>query len=83
MLFYKNSQPNTIANIKHRTFVLLMAFIIFFVGITARLAYIQFSWSDELRDKAEGQWTRELGIYPKRGTIYDCNGIILAASVTR
>lgn len=83
MLFNKNTQSNTIANIKHRTFVLMMAFIIFFVGISARLAYIQFSWSDELRDKAEGQWTRELGIYPKRGTIYDCNGIILAASVTR
>ena len=83
MRFKKASQPNTLANIKQRTFVLLMAFIIFFVAITARLAYIQFAWSDELRDKAEGQWTRELGIYPKRGTIYDCNGIILAASVTR
>lgn len=70
-------------DIKHRSFTLLMVFIIFFVGITARLAYIQFVWSDELKEQAEGQWTRELGIYPKRGTIYDKNGVILAASVTR
>ncbi len=74
---------NNNKDIKHRVFVLLMVFLIFFTGITARLAYIQFSWSDELRDKAESQWTRELGIYPKRGTIYDKNGVILAASVTR
>ena len=70
-------------DIKHRSFVLLLVFCIFFVGITSRLAYIQFAWSDELRDKAESQWTRELGIYPQRGTIYDSNGLVLAASVTR
>lgn len=77
------NKTNPIGDIKHRSFVLLMVFVIFFVGITARLAYIQFAWSDELKDQAEGQWTRELGIYPKRGTIYDRNGVILAASVTR
>lgn len=74
---------NRLGDIKHRSFVLLMVFVIFFIGITARLAYIQFAWSDELKNQAEGQWTRELGIYPKRGTIYDKNGVILAASVTR
>lgn len=77
------NKVNPIGDIKHRSFVLLMVFVIFFVGITARLAYIQFAWSDELKEQAEGQWTRELGIYPKRGTIYDKNGVILAASVTR
>ena len=69
--------------IKKRSVSLLVVFCIFFVAITARLAYIQFSWGDELQDKAIGQWTREIGVYPKRGTIYDTNGLVLAVSVTR
>ncbi len=74
---------NTINTIKRRSISLLMVFLIFFVAITARLGYIQFSWGSELRDKAIGQWTREIGIYPKRGTIYDANGLVLAVSVSR
>ena len=71
------------STIKKRSISLLVVFCIFFTAITVRLAYIQFSWGDELKDKAIGQWTRELGVYPKRGTIYDTNGLVLAVSVTR
>ena len=69
--------------INRKSVILLVIFCILFAAIAARLAYIQLIWNDELRQQAVQQWTRELGIYPKRGTIYDCNGLVLAVSVSR
>lgn len=73
----------TTSTIKKRSVTVFVIICILFAAVTARLAYIQFSWGDELKAKAISQWTREIGIYPKRGTIYDSNGLVLAASVTR
>ncbi len=78
-----SEEVNSLYTIKRRSVSLMVIFCVFFVAISARLAYIQFSWGDELFDKAVTQWAREFAIAPKRGTIYDTNGLVLAASVTR
>ena len=59
---------------------MLIIFTLIFTGLIGRLGYIQLIWGKELQQKAEGQWTRNLAVYPKRGTIKDRNGNILAQS---
>lgn len=50
--------------------------------IAGRLAQLMFFNAEDLQDKAENQWTRELAVAPKRGSILDRNGEILATSAT-
>jgi len=59
---------------------MLIVFTLIFTGLIGRLGYIQLIWGKELQQKAEGQWTRNLAVYPKRGMIKDRNGNILAQS---
>lgn len=59
---------------------MLIVFTLMFTGLIGRLGYIQLIWGKELQQKAEGQWTRNLAVYPKRGMIKDRNGNILAQS---
>ena len=59
---------------------MLIVFTLIFTGLIGRLGYIQLIWGKELQEKAEGQWTRNLAVYPKRGMIKDRNGNILAQS---
>ena len=65
---------------KKRLLVMLIVFTLVFTGLIGRLGYIQLIWGKELQQKAEGQWTRNLAVYPKRGMIKDRNGNILAQS---
>ena len=65
---------------KKRLLVMLIVFTLIFTGLIGRLGYIQLIWGKELQQKAEGQWTRNLAVYPKRGMIKDRNGNILAQS---
>jgi len=65
---------------KKRLLVMLIVFTLIFTGLIGRLGYIQLIWGKELQEKAEGQWTRNLAVYPKRGMIKDRNGNILAQS---
>ncbi|MBE5817139.1 MAG: PASTA domain-containing protein [Clostridiales bacterium] len=69
--------------IKERAIALLLIFCICFGALTLRLGYIQLVWADDLRDLAIDQWLREINIYPKRGTITDTNGVVLAQSISR
>lgn len=41
---------------------------------------MQVIWGEDLQQKAIDQWTREIPVIAKRGTITDVNGVILAAS---
>ena len=59
---------------------MLIVFTLIFTVLIGRLGYIQLIWGKELQQKAEGQWTRNLAVYPKRGMIKDRNGNILAQS---
>jgi len=47
-----------------------------------RLFYLQLIKCEELKKRAFSQWTRERLVAPKRGSIVDRNGKILAMSIT-
>lgn len=55
-------------------------FILVFVALSLRIAYIQFIWGPTLAREALEQQTRDREISAKRGTIYDRNGKQLAVS---
>lgn len=59
---------------------MLITFV--FLALSCRLFYIQVINADTLVKRAEEQWTRDLPINAKRGTIYDRNGVALAVSYT-
>ncbi|WP_112180753.1 MULTISPECIES: stage V sporulation protein D [Paraliobacillus] len=61
--------------------VFLFAFLLFLV-ITIRLGYVQFIMGDELMDKAEASWSRDIDFEAERGQILDKNGLVLAENVT-
>lgn len=71
---------NTKDKVKTRIRVLCILFILVFVALSGRIAYIQFIWSDTLAKEALEQQTRDREISAKRGTIYDRNGKQLAVS---
>lgn len=62
---------------------LLFYFAMFFMlVIVGKLMQLMFFDAADLSDQAESQWTRELSVAPKRGSILDRNGEVLATSAT-
>ncbi|MBE3568678.1 MAG: stage V sporulation protein D [Bacillales bacterium] len=64
---------------KRLTFLLLAGMIIFAI-MDARLGYVQFAMGDMLTDKAKDSWSRNIPFEPERGNILDRNGIALATN---
>jgi len=62
------------------TWIMLITFL--FVGLIAKLAFVQLYQGRELQAKALDQWTRDVPTAAKRGIIYDINGVLLADSST-
>ena len=62
----------------------LLAFVstILFAGLVIRISYIQFVKGEEYSSAAYKQQMKNKIINPKRGTIYDSNGEVLAHSVS-
>lgn len=58
------------------------ALIGLFVILIIRIGYIQFVQGDELQTRAYVQQTLDRKVNPKRGTIYDRNGVILGMSAS-
>ena len=50
---------------RKRLLTMLVSFTLIFIGLIGRLGYIQLIWGKELQQKAVGQWTRNLAVYPK------------------
>ena len=50
--------------------------------LVGRLSYLQFIKGKEYSQKAYSQQMKNKIISPRRGTIYDCNGEVLALSVS-
>ena len=67
---------------KGRLIFMLIVFIMLFVAVTGRLFYWQVVKAEELSQKAYSQQTKNSIISPKRGSIYDTNGVVLARSVS-
>lgn len=63
-----------------RLFVILIAWVILFVLILGKIAYLQFVKGDELKQRKYSQTVESTTINAKRGTIYDSNGKVLAIS---
>lgn len=59
---------------------MFLLIISIFFALIIRLFTIQIVQSEMLTKKAASQWTRDLPINAKRGTITDCNGASLAES---
>ncbi len=67
---------------KGKLVFILIVFIILFALLSARFVYWQVVRAEELSQKAYSQQTKNSIISPKRGSIMDKNGVVLARSVT-
>jgi len=68
--------------IKRRLIVLLLFSLILSIALLGRVFWIQLVRGEELKERALNQWTSDVPIEPKRGTIYDRNKNPLAISAT-
>ena len=60
--------------------VILILLSILFILLIVRLVVLQFIDGSSLKKKANAQQTTTRTLHANRGTIYDCNGKVLAAS---
>ncbi|MGN0796978.1 MAG: penicillin-binding protein [Christensenellales bacterium] len=72
----------THTSIKKRLLATLLLVVFCFIGLAARLFYVQIIEGGSLKVKAFSQWTRDLPMRADRGEIVDCNGVVLAESNT-
>lgn len=75
----KKIQKINFTNKKLLTILLIITSIIFIL-LTMRIAFLQLIEGSKLQAKASAQQTTTRTISANRGTIYDCNGKVLAAS---
>ena len=78
-----NIQKETEKNKKRlsrRNIFLLLMILLLFILLSVRLSWIQFVKGSEYKEAAYAMQTSTQTIAPKRGTIYDSTGKILAAS---
>lgn len=75
----KNNSPK---NMLTRMNALLMVIALFLAGSVFRVFYLQVFRAEELSQKATSQQTVDSEIKAMRGTIYDCDGNVLAQSAT-
>ncbi|MFA1818663.1 stage V sporulation protein D [Virgibacillus oceani] len=68
--------------VKKRMVTVFLIGLLVFLVITFRLGYVQFALGDELMDKANDLWTRDIVFEPERGLILDTNDEVLAENVT-
>ena len=72
--------PQTV--IKRRLALLLLFSLVLSFVLLGRVFWIQFVRGEELKQRALSQWTSDIPIEPKRGTIYDRNLNPLSISAT-
>ena len=65
-----------------RIFILVLVIVFLFAADGLRLAYLQIVEKDELSAKAESQQLSDTEVPAMRGSIYDCDGNVLAQSAT-
>lgn len=59
----------------------LVCFFLVTIALVIRLGYIQLIKGEEYRKQAMENWSRDITISAKRGTIYDAKGKKLAVSI--
>ena len=69
--------------LRRRTvWLLIIVLAVGFGAVIARLGYLQIIRGEDLQRRAVEQQLSDTTIFAKRGTIYDCNGKILAQSAS-
>ncbi|WP_138751922.1 stage V sporulation protein D [Paenibacillus sinopodophylli] len=68
--------------VRRRLFIVLILAGVLFLALCLRLSYVQLWKGEELADKAENSWRRDIPYVAKRGEIVDRNGIQLAYNVS-
>lgn len=68
--------------VRRRLFIVLILAGISFLALVLRLSYVQLWQGEELANKAENSWRRDIPYVAKRGEIVDRNGIQLAYNVS-
>lgn len=66
---------------RNRAFILFIVFSIWILFIVYKLVKIQVFDYTKYISKVKSQCNRIFSLHPKRGTIYDCNGDVLAISI--
>ncbi|MEL7647793.1 MAG: penicillin-binding transpeptidase domain-containing protein [Sedimentibacter sp.] len=77
----KRVKSNTNLQNKKRMLVFLLCFFLATIALVIRLGYIQLIKGEEYKKQAMENWSRDITISAKRGTIYDAKGKKLAVSV--
>jgi len=67
--------------IKKRTIILMMFFLMWLGALVLRLVQLQVIYAYQYRSKVLDQNQNIIDVIPKRGTIFDRNGTILARSI--
>ncbi len=79
----KNPQKGRLQLLRFRTTILILVILIVgFGAVAVRLFYLQLIQGPELQELAVDQQLVDTKLTAKRGTIYDCNGKILAQSAS-
>ena len=73
---------NSIIKLQKRLLAVFVLISLIFIAILTRLAYVQLIKGQWLQAKAADQWTRDLPLKAKRGTIFDTNGNVIAENYT-
>ncbi|WP_424768286.1 stage V sporulation protein D [Paenibacillus sp. sgz302251] len=68
--------------VRRRLFIILILACAVFAALGLKLAYVQLWQGEELAEKAEDSWRRNIPYMAKRGEIVDRNGVQLAYNVT-
>ncbi|MEF2245580.1 stage V sporulation protein D [Paenibacillus sp. IITD108] len=68
--------------VRRRLFSIILLAGIAFAALIGRLAYVQLWQGEELSEKAEDSWRRNIPYVAKRGEIWDRNGVQLAYNVS-
>jgi stage V sporulation protein D (sporulation-specific penicillin-binding protein) len=68
--------------VRRRLFIILIMGGVAFLALGIRLAYVQLWTGEELAQKAESSWRRDIPYVAKRGEIVDREGVKLAYNVS-
>ncbi|MGI6308862.1 MAG: penicillin-binding transpeptidase domain-containing protein [Dethiobacteria bacterium] len=67
-------------SMRRRVLCIFVIIVLIIITLIIRLGWIQFVRAEELQQKAWEQWNRSIPTRSPRGSIYDCNGHLLAGS---
>lgn len=68
--------------VRKRIVAVFLIGLIVFLAVNIRLGYVQFILTDELIEKANDSWSRDIIFEAERGKILDVNGEILTKNVS-